>query len=171
MLESLSGKRAHTQPVRERSSTVVVTRWATVDSALLQHLPSQFIQFHFTQSSSIVEWHVTWTVHQTFTRDVLFVMSTVLLFVNYVSHTVKTCIRREKTVGAERRRILWRNVSVVGKSDRYCLFYWPVDITWWTTIVRKIYCPVCCLILTTRLTSREIIFFFKSSEIVPTARV
>ena len=36
---------------------------------------------------------------------------------------------------AIQRRILWRTVSVVGKSDRYFLFYWSEDITEWTALV------------------------------------
>ena len=31
--------------------------------------------------------------------------------------------------------VLWWNVNVVGKSDRYFLFCWPLDITKWTAFV------------------------------------
>ena len=33
------------------------------------------------------------------------------------------------TVCAKRRRVHWRNVNVVGKSDHCFLFYWTADIT------------------------------------------
>ena len=39
------------------------------------------------------------------------------------------------TVCAKRRRVLWRNLNVVGISDHYFLFYRLVDITEWTALV------------------------------------
>ena len=38
------------------------------------------------------------------------------------------------TLCAKRRRVFWRNVNVVGKSDRHFLFDGPSDITEWTAI-------------------------------------
>ena len=52
-----------------------------------------------------------------------------------LSNCLWILVQMTETVFVKRRRVLWRNVNVVDKSNHYFLFYWPADITKWTALI------------------------------------
>ena len=46
-------------------------------------------------------------------------------------------IQTTGTLCVKWKRVLWRNVTVVGKWDHFFLFYWPADVTKWTALINQ----------------------------------